>query len=109
VLENLTEEQKPSIAKKLNVAYALEDYAAAKLELNKLHRELMDLNPSAASSLGGMEETLTCIAFGFRCNFAKRWPARTYRISFRHRGTSLPPMLKCWHDGESAGSVRGSS
>ena len=39
-------------AKKLNAAYALEDYAAAKQALNALHRELMDLNPSAARSLG---------------------------------------------------------
>jgi putative transposase len=35
-------------------------YAAGKQALNALHRELMDLNPSAARSLGeGMEETLT--------------------------------------------------
>ena len=60
VLEHLTDEQKPGIAKKLNAAYALEDYGAAKQALNVLHRELMDLNPSAARSLGeGMEETLT--------------------------------------------------
>ena len=60
VLDHLTEEQKPAVAKKLNAAYALEDYAAAKQALNLLHRELMDLNPSAARSLGeGMEETLT--------------------------------------------------
>src|ERR1700758_3470289 len=60
VLDHLTDEQKPAIAKKLNAAYALEDYAAAKQALNLLHRELMDLNPSAARSLGeGMEETLT--------------------------------------------------
>jgi putative transposase len=60
VLDHLTDEQKPAIAKKLNAAYALEDYAAAKQALNVLHRELMDLNPSAARSLGeGMEETLT--------------------------------------------------
>ena len=60
VLDHLTDEQKPSIAKKLNAAYALEEYAAAKTALNTLHRELMDLNPSAARSLGeGMEETLT--------------------------------------------------
>ena len=60
VLDHLTDEQKPSIAKKLNAAYALEDYAAAKQALNTLHRELMDLNPSAARSLGeGLEETLT--------------------------------------------------
>ena len=50
----------PAVAKKLNAAYAMEDYAAAKQALNELHRELMDLNPSAARSLGeGMEETLT--------------------------------------------------
>jgi transposase-like protein len=60
VLDHLTEEQKPGVAKKLNAAYALEDYGAAKQALHVLHRELMDLNPSAARSLAeGMEETLT--------------------------------------------------
>jgi putative transposase len=60
VLDHLTDEQKPAVSKRLNAAYALEDYAAAKQALNALHRELMDLNPSAARSLGeGMEETLT--------------------------------------------------
>ena len=60
VLDHLTDEQKPLVAKKLNVAYALEDYAAAKLALEQLQRELMDVNPSAARSLGeGLEETLT--------------------------------------------------
>jgi putative transposase len=60
VLDHLSEEQRPAVAKKLNAAYALEDYAAAKQAINLLHRELMDLNPSAARSLGeGMEETLT--------------------------------------------------
>jgi len=60
VLDHLTDEQKPLVAKKLNAAYALEDYNAAKQALDALHRELMDLNPSAARSLGeGLEETLT--------------------------------------------------
>jgi putative transposase len=60
VLDHLTDEQKPAVAQRLNAAYALEDYAAAKQALNMLHRELMDLNPSAARSWGeGMEETLT--------------------------------------------------
>jgi putative transposase len=60
VLDHLTDEQKPWVAKTLNAAYALEDYAAAKQALNTLHRELMDLNPSAARSLAeGLEETLT--------------------------------------------------
>ena len=58
VLDHLTDEHKPAVATKLHAAYALEDYAA-KQALNALHRELMDLNPSAARSLGeGMEETL---------------------------------------------------
>jgi len=60
VLDHLTDDQKPLVARKLNAAYAMEDYAAAKQALNGLHRELMDLNPSAARSLGeGLEETLT--------------------------------------------------
>lgn len=60
VLDHLADEQKPAVAKKMNLAYAMEDYAAAKLVLTQLHRELMDLNPSAARSLEeGLEETLT--------------------------------------------------
>ena len=60
VLDHLTDEQKPVVAKKLNAAYALEEYDTAKQALNLLQRELADLNPSAARSLSeGMEETLT--------------------------------------------------
>ena len=60
VLDHVTDADKPVIGKKLNGAYALEDYAAAKQALDGLHHELMHLNPSAARSLAeGMEETLT--------------------------------------------------
>jgi len=60
VLDHLTEEQQPAVARKLNTAYALEDYAAAKQALDGLHHELMHLNPSTARSLAeGSEETLT--------------------------------------------------
>ena len=46
-------------------AYALAEYAEAKGALEKLHRELLDLNPSAARSLGeGREETLTAQRLG---------------------------------------------
>jgi putative transposase len=60
VLDHLTNEQKPAVTRKLNAAYALEEYAAAREALNGLHHELMHLNPSAARSLAeGLEETLT--------------------------------------------------
>ena len=60
VLDHLTDQDKPVVARKLNAAYALEDYAAAKEALDGLHRELAALNPSAARSLAeGLEETLT--------------------------------------------------
>jgi transposase-like protein len=60
VLDHLPEDQKPLVAQRLNTAYAMDNYDAAKLALSKLHRELMDFNPSAARSLAeGMEETLT--------------------------------------------------
>jgi putative transposase len=60
VLDHLTNEQKPAVTRKLNAAYALEEYAAAREALNGLHHELMHLNSSAARSLGeGLEETLT--------------------------------------------------
>jgi len=65
VLDHLPEEHRPAVKRKLQNAYALAEYADAKRALEKLHRELMDLNPSAARSLGeGMEETLTVHRLG---------------------------------------------
>ena len=60
VIDHLPEEHKSAIKKKLQNAYAMAEYADAKRALDRLHRELMELNPSAARSLEeGMEETLT--------------------------------------------------
>ena len=60
VVDHLPEEHKGDVKRKLQNAYAMADYAQAKHALERLHRELMDLNPSAARSLEeGMEETLT--------------------------------------------------
>jgi len=60
VIDHLTEEHKADVKRKLQNAYNTTDYEEAKRALQRLHRELMDLNPSAARSLEeGMEETLT--------------------------------------------------
>ena len=60
VVDHLPDEHKADVRRKMQNAYAMADYADAKRALDRLHRELMDLNPSAARSLEeGMEETLT--------------------------------------------------
>ena len=60
VVDHLPEQYKADVKRKLQNAYAMVDYQDAKRALDQLHRELMDLNPSAARSLEeGLEETLT--------------------------------------------------
>jgi transposase-like protein len=60
VIDHLPEEYKADVKKKMQNAYAMAGYDDAKRALNRLHWELMDLNPSAARSLEeGLEETLT--------------------------------------------------
>lgn len=59
VLGHLPEEHHGHVRQKLHAAYSMREYAEARRGLDLLHRELMDLNPSAARSLGeGLEETL---------------------------------------------------
>lgn len=60
VVDHLPDEHKADVRRKMQNAYAMAEYTDAKRALEQLHRELMDLNPSAARSLEeGMEETLT--------------------------------------------------
>jgi putative transposase len=60
VVDHLPDEYKADVRKKMQNAYQMADYSDAKRALDQLHRELMDLNPSAARSLEeGLEETLT--------------------------------------------------
>ena len=60
VIDHLPQDHKNEVKRKLQNAYAMVEYADAKRALERLHRELMDINPSAARSLEeGMEETLT--------------------------------------------------
>ncbi len=60
VVGHLSEEYQSNVRSKLRNAYAMLDYADAKRARDRLWRQLMDLNPSAARSLEeGAEETLT--------------------------------------------------
>ena len=101
VLDHLTEEQRPAVAKKLNAAYALEDYAAAKQALNTLHRELMDLNPSAARSLGeGMEETLTVHRLHLPLQLRKTMASTNVIESAFSIVEQVCKNVKRWHGGD---------
>jgi transposase-like protein len=101
VLDHLTDEQKPGVAKRLNTAYALEDYAAAKQALNQLHRELMDLNPSAARSLGeGVEETLTVHRLHVPMQLRKTLASTNVIESAFSIVERVCRTVKRWHDGD---------
>jgi putative transposase len=101
VLDHLTDEQKPAIAKKLNAAYALAEYGAAKEGLNTLHRELMDLNPSAARSLGeGMEETLTVHRLRLPAQLRKTMASTNVIESAFSIVEKVCKNVKRWHGGD---------
>jgi putative transposase len=101
VLDHLTDEQKAGVAKKLNAAYALEDYDAAKRALNVLHRELMDLNPSAARSLGeGMEETLTVHRLHLPMQLRKTMASTNVIESAFSTVERVCKNVKRWHGGD---------
>jgi putative transposase len=101
VLDHLTDEQKPAVAKKLNAAYALEGYDAAKEALNGLHRELMDLNPSAARSLGeGMEETLTVHRLHLPAQLRKTMASTNVIESAFSIVEKVCKNVKRWHGGD---------
>jgi putative transposase len=101
VLDHLADEQKPAVSKKLNAAYALEEYGAAKEALHTLHRELMDLNPSAARSLGeGMEETLTIHRLHLPAQLRKTMASTNVIESAFSIVEKVCKNVKRWHGGD---------
>ena len=51
VVDHLPEEHKADVKRKLQNAYSMTEYGDAKRALDRLHRELVDINPSAARVL----------------------------------------------------------
>src|ERR1700687_3565444 len=100
-LDHVTDDQKPLVAQKLNAAYALEDYGAAKQALNALHRELMDLNPSAARSLGaGVEEPLTVHRLPLPMQLRKTMASTNVIESAFSIVEQVCRNVKRWHGGD---------
>ena len=85
VVGHLSEEYREQVDRRLAAAYALTSTAEAKRELEQLHRELQELNPSAARSLAeGLDETLTVNRLPLEGGCAARW-RRPTRSSRQHR------------------------
>ena len=60
VVAHLSEQYQGHVRQKMHSAYAMREYSDANRALDRLFRELMDLNPSAARSLEeGRQQTLT--------------------------------------------------
>lgn len=65
VIDHLPENCRTEWRRRLRAAYTMTGYSEAKAALQKLWRQLVDINPSAARSLEeGMEETLTVHRLG---------------------------------------------
>jgi transposase-like protein len=65
IVEHFADDQRKYWDRKLANAYDLTSYQEAKRALNQIHRELMDVNPSAARSLEeGLDETITLHRIG---------------------------------------------
>jgi hypothetical protein len=92
VIDHLPDEPKSAIKKKLQNACAMAEYSDAKRALERLHRELMGLNPSAARILEeGMEETLNRASLA-RTRAVAPYPGEHQRdrVGFLHRRNGLP-------------------
>lgn len=101
VLDHLSDDQKPLVASKLNAAYAMENYDAAKQALTGLQRELMDFNPSAARSLAeGLEETLTVHRLGVPALLRKTLASTNVIESAFAIVERVCANVKRWHPGD---------
>src|SRR5271168_3601431 len=101
VLDHLSDDDKPTVAQKLNAIYAMEDYMAAKTALDGLHHELMHLNPSAARSLGeGLDETLTVVKLHVPEQLRKSLASTNLIESAFSIVETVCRNVKRWHGGD---------
>lgn len=101
VLDHLNEDVRPVVARKLNEAYGMEDYAAASQALKRLVSELTELNPSAARSLEeGLEETLTVHRLGVPAQLRKTLASTNIIESAFSVVDRVCGNVKRWHGGD---------
>ena len=100
IIEHFTDDQQNHWDRKLANAYDLFGYQDAKRALNQIHRELMDVNPSAARSLEeGLEETLTVHRLGVPAELRRALRTTNPIESAFSRVRTVCQNVKRWRDG----------
>jgi len=101
VTGHLTEEYRDEVDHKLAAAYSTSSTVDAKRALERLHRELQELNPSAVRSLEeGMDETLTVNRLPLE-GWLRRTLATTNPIESAFSVVeTVCRRVKCWRHGD---------
>ena len=101
VAGHLSVEHREAVDARLAAAYALTSTTEAKQALEQLHRELQDLNPSAARSLQeGLDETLTVNRLPLE-GWLRRMLATTNPIESAFSVVeTVCRRVKCWQRGD---------
>jgi putative transposase len=101
IAEHFADDQHRHWDKKLANAYDLITYHDAKRALNQIHRELMDVNPSAARSLEeGLEDTLTVHRIGVPAELRRALRTTNPIESAFSRVRTVCQNVKRWRDGD---------
>ena len=99
VVWHLREEDRQSVEARLAAAYALRSTEEAQQALEQLHRELQELNPSAARSLERMkpDDGLPMERWFRRTDCQRRNP---FESPFNCGRDGSADAVKCWQKGE---------
>ena len=101
VTEHFADDQQTYWDRKLANAYDLLNHQDAKRALNQIHRELMDVNPSAARSLEeGLDETLTVHRLGVPAELRRALRTTNPIESAFSRVRTVCQNVKRWRDGD---------
>ena len=101
ITDHFADDQKTYWDKKLKNAYDLLTYPDAKRALNAIHRELMEVNPSAARSLEeGLDETLTVQRIGVPAELRRVLRTTNPIESAFSRVETVCRNVKRWRDGD---------
>jgi transposase-like protein len=97
VLSYLKESDKEVYKKKLNKAYATEDYMEARIQLEDIIEELRHINVYASNSLKeGLEESLTIHRLGLKADFGKSFSTTNIIENLNSQLVKYIKRVKYW-------------